>query len=70
MAFHVIEKKVLGVCNRDGEAFAVRIKHPDTESQRLHYLVLEADTFHNDEVFEGMGSTQQVEISEEAYEAL
>lgn len=54
----------LGVGNRDGDAYAVK-----TADGRC-FLVLQADTYHNDEVFQGMGSTEHVEISAAAFAAL
>ena len=60
----VITKIHLRVGNRDGDAFA--IKADDGKC----YLVLYAESFHNSEVFEGMGSTEHVEITEAAFVAL
>jgi len=59
-----LTKIYLGAGNRDGDAFAVK-----TVDGKC-YLVVEADTFHNREVFEGMGSTEHVEISQAAFSAL
>lgn len=54
----------LGLENRDGRLFAVKA------DDRKHYLVLEADTYHNPEVFNGMGSTWHIEITEQVFDAL
>lgn len=54
----------LGVGNRDGDAYAVKM------SNGKCFLVLQADTYHNEEVFAGMGSTEQVEITTAAFTAL
>lgn len=53
----------LNLSNRDGKLFAVK-------SEGRHYLVLEAETCHLQEVFPGMGSTEHVEITEDAFNAL
>ena len=53
-----------GLENRDGRLFVVKA------DDRKHYLVLEADTYHNPEVFSGMGSTWHMEITEQAFDAL
>ncbi len=60
----VIQKIPLHVENRDGKLFAV-----EAQNGRF-YLVLEADTLHNREVFHGMGSTDHIEISTDAFFAL
>ena len=54
----------LNVGNRDGDAYAVK-----TEDGKC-YLVLEAETLGREGVFAGMGSTDQVEISKAAFDAL
>lgn len=53
----------LNLSNRDGKLFAVK-------SEGRHYLVLEAETCHLQEVFPGMGSTEHVEIPLEAFDSL
>lgn len=53
----------LNLSNRDGKLFAVK-------SEGRYYLVLEGETLHNEEVFPGMGSTEHVEITEDAFNAL
>lgn len=53
----------LGLENRDGKLFAVK-------SEDRYFLVLEGDTLHNDEYFPGMGSTEHVEITSDAFDAL
>ena len=60
----LVTKIDIGLDNRDGTLFACQDEH------RICYLVLEADTLHNEEVFEGMGSTEHKVISEEAFKAL
>lgn len=60
----VAEQISMNLENRDGFIFAVRC-----EDGRC-FLVAEAETFHNDEVFFGMGSTEQNEITVEAFSAL
>jgi hypothetical protein len=60
----IISKIHLRVGNRDGDAFA--IKADDGKC----YIVLYAESFHNAEEFEGMGSTEHVEIPEAAFVAL
>ena len=57
----VLTKVSLEIGNRDGEAFVVRTRDGNC------WLVLEADTFHTPEFFEGMGSTEQMQISETAF---
>ena len=54
----------LGLENRDGKLFAVKA------DDRKHYLVLEADTYHSSEVFREMVSTEHIEITEQAFDAL
>jgi hypothetical protein len=56
----------LGLENRDGKLFAVKA----LGLSQKHYLVLEADTYHREEEFIGMGSTLHVEITEQAFDAL
>jgi (p)ppGpp synthase/HD superfamily hydrolase len=53
----------LNLSNRDGKLFAVK-------SEGRCYLVLEADTLHNDEYFPGMGSTEHIEITGDVFNAL
>jgi len=53
----------LNLSNRDGKLFAVK-------SEGRYFLVLEAETFHSPEVFSGMGSTEYIEITEDAFNAL
>lgn len=60
----LLAKVELGVGNRDGAAYAVKT------TDGKCFLVLDADTYHNAEVFCGMGSTEQVEISKAAFAAL
>mgnify|MGYP000305333709 CR=1 FL=1 len=60
-----IKRKVsLGLMNRDGYLIAVE------SVDGKFFLVLEADTFCNAEIFEGMGSTVSREISKTAFDAL
>ena len=54
----------LGLRNRDGD---IMIGQDDDGKC---YLIAEADTYHNREVFHGLGSTEQIEISEAAFDAL
>lgn len=60
----LIEKKYLHLCNRDGELFIGR------DDQGKCYLILEADTFYNEQVFTGYSSTAQISISSDLYESL
>jgi len=53
----------LNLSNRDGKLFAVK-------SEGRYYLVLEAETLHNEECFTGMGSTEHTEITEGAFNSL
>jgi len=64
MSIKIIECKTLYLGNRDGEILAAK------DEKGICYLIAEAYTFHNEEVFEGYGSTQHIIISEEAYAAL
>lgn len=57
----LLYKEETELYNRDGCLWIVK-----DEDERC-FLVLEANTFHNQEVFEGMGSTQHIEISPEAF---
>ena len=59
----ITEKIQLMVSNRDGNAYVV--KADDSKC----YLVLEADTYHLEPVFNGMKSTDQIEIPEEIFQA-
>ena len=62
---HKLSIKIpLGVGNRDGDAYAIKT------SDGKYFLVLGADTFNNKETFQGMGSTEQIEISKTAFTAL
>ena len=54
----------LGLENRDGNLYACE------DTNGIFYLVLEALTLHNNEVFEGLGSTEYKMISKEAFESL
>jgi hypothetical protein len=54
---NVVEKKQLAIGNRDGELY--KIKDEDGKC----WLVLEANTYHCEETFAGLGSTTEVEIS-------
>ena len=60
----IIERVKLNIGNRDGDLYAAM----SLEGQC--YLILEADTFHDDPTFIGMGSVASVEITNEAYSAL
>ena len=60
----VLAKVDLDLGNRDGYLYAVRA------GDGKCYLVLEAESFCKDEVFSEMGSTEDVEISRAAFEAL
>ena len=60
----IIEKKELEIGNRDG---GLNLVHA---ADGKFYLVLEADTLHRKETFDGLGSTENLEISEAAYLAL
>jgi hypothetical protein len=60
----IVRKILLGLSNRDGEIMVVQ------DDQGKCYLVAEADTFHNAEVFDGLGSTEQIEITQAAFDAL
>ena len=60
----LVEVICTGLTKRDGELLVCK------GDNGAHYLVLRADTFHNSEVFLGLGSTEQREITEEAYVAL
>lgn len=64
MTIPLLHKHPLFIGNRDGNAYVVETVN------RQFYLVLEADSFHVREVFQGMGSTQQTRISAEAFAAL
>ena len=64
MKITLVEKIELGLSNRDGEIVVGR----DTEG--TCYLIAEADTYHNEEVFEGLGSTEHIEIAVEAFLSL
>jgi hypothetical protein len=57
----VVHKIPLGLETRDGEIMLVR------DDQDQCYLVAEAGTFHNPEVFKGLGSTEQIKITLEAF---
>jgi len=58
------EKISLGLSNRDGEIMIG--KGVDGRC----YLITEADTYHNEEVFEGLGSTEHIEITAQAFLSL
>lgn len=60
----IATKIELPASNRDGALYVVETKCGK------HFIVLEADTFHLDEKFEGMESTDQFEISELAFKEL
>jgi len=60
----IVRKVLLGLSNRDGEIMVVQ------DDQGRCYLVAEADTFHNAEVFNGLGSTEHIEITKAAFDAL
>ena len=53
----------LNLSNRDGKLFAVKWDGG-------YYLVLEAESFHDDEYFPGMGSTEHIGITVDAFDAL
>jgi len=55
------EIKKLGLCNRDGQIMAAK------DENGVCYLIVEADTFHNVEYFQGLGSTEHIVISELSY---
>lgn len=58
------EKINLGLSNRDGEIMIGKGVNGRC------YLIAEADTYHNTEVFEGLGSTEHIEITAEAFLSL
>jgi len=60
----IVRKILLGLSNRDGEIMIVQ------DDQGNCYLVAEAETFWNAEVFTGLGSTEQIEITQAAFDAL
>ena len=60
----IVRKILMGLSNRDGEILIAEA------SDGTCYLVAEADTFHNAETLEGLGSTEEVEISRAAFDAL
>jgi len=60
----IVHKILLGLVNRDGE---IMIGEDD---QGICYLIAEAKTFHNEEMFIGFGSTEHIPISREAFDAL
>jgi hypothetical protein len=60
----LVRKIQLGLSNRDGKIMVGQ----DTDGKC--YLIAEADTFHNEETFFGLGSTEHIEISKAAFDAL
>lgn len=60
----IVRKILLGLYNRDGE---IMIAEADDGTC---YLVAEAETFHNAETLQGLGSTEEIEISRDAFDAL
>lgn len=60
----IVRKVLLGLSNRDGEILVVEA------SDGTYYLVAEADTYHNKETLEGLGSTEEIEINRAAFDAL
>ena len=60
----IVRKISLGLSNRDGEILIAEA------SDGTCYLVAEADTFGNEETLKGLGSTEEIEISRAAFDAL
>jgi len=60
----IVRKILLGLSNRDGEIMIVQ------DDKGRCYLVAQAETFHNAEVFLGLGSTEHIEITQTAFDAL
>lgn len=54
----------IGLCNRDGKVMVGK------DFDDMCYLIAEADTYHNKEMFIGLGSTEQIKISDRAFDAL
>jgi hypothetical protein len=60
-----IKRKVLlGLGNRDGGVMVVQ------DEQGVCYLVVESDSYYTPTVFKGLGSTDQIEITQAAFEEL
>lgn len=60
----LVRKIQLGLSNRDGEIMIGQ------DADGKCYLIAEAVTFHNAEVFRGLGSTEHIEITKAAFDAL
>lgn len=61
----IVEKKEIGIRNNDGAVYKVK-----TDDGR-HWLVIESDKGHySDEIFHGMGPTDETEICEQTYSLL
>lgn len=64
MKIDLVEKFPLGLESRDGNILIGKA------GDGTCFIIAEADTYHNTEVFQGLGSTQYIRISEAAYMAL
>ena len=60
----IVRTVFFGLENRDGEILIAEA------SDGTFWLVAEAETLHNAETLEGLGSTSEVEISRAAFDAL